>query len=95
MSSEKKKASKGVNASGGQIRPESKAPQLIARPKPGLPFSQGQPLLEHAANVARTSGKFAEPFASEELLHAAGFLHDVGKAADSWQRYLRENMGRE
>ena len=66
-------------------------PILIARPKPGHPFSSGQPLLEHCQNVARISGQFADRFGSKPFLLAAGMLHDLGKALDAWQRYLRAN----
>lgn len=64
----------------------------IARPRPGLPFSSGQPLVDHCENVARVSGQFADRFASQPFLQAAGLLHDLGKAAGAWQQYLRANV---
>ena len=67
-------------------------PITIARPKPGLPFSSGQPLLEHCENVARLSGQFADYIDSKSFLQAAGMLHDLGKAADAWQRYLSASV---
>lgn len=67
-------------------------PNPIARPRPGLPFSSGQPLLEHCQNVARISGQFADRFDSKPFLQIAGMLHDLGKAIEAWQRYLRASV---
>lgn len=63
---------------------------LIARPRPGKPFSSGQTLDEHTDTVAKNSADFAKRFRSERFLYAAGILHDLGKADNSWQRYLQE-----
>lgn len=63
---------------------------LIARPRPGMPIPSGQPLTEHTDNVAVKAAEFAKRFHSDLLLRAVGILHDLGKADESWQRYLRE-----
>lgn len=64
----------------------------IARPKPGLPFSEGQPLSEHLENVARIAAEFASRFGGGLFLQIAGLLHDLGKAIEAWQRYLEASM---
>ncbi|MFC5288847.1 CRISPR-associated helicase Cas3' [Actinokineospora guangxiensis] len=38
--------------------------------------------------TARLAGLFAEPFGAGELAHAAGLVHDAGKATERWQEGL-------
>ncbi len=51
-----------------------------------------QPLDIHLRNVAENAASFAEGFSSASWAHNAGFLHDLGKADNTFQAYLcREN----
>ena len=45
-------------------------------------------LTEHLRAVAAQAERFAEPFGAGVLARWLGLLHDVGKAADEWQRGL-------
>lgn len=64
---------------------------LFARPKPNLPFAQGQPLVEHLKEVARRAAEFAAEFGCGEYLRVAGLLHDAGKSIAGWQHYLEQS----
>ncbi len=49
-----------------------------------------QSMQTHTTNVAALAQKFAASFGAAELAQWAGWLHDVGKYSDDFQRYLRE-----
>ncbi|MCX7010029.1 MAG: CRISPR-associated endonuclease Cas3'', partial [Kiritimatiellaeota bacterium] len=48
-----------------------------------------QPLEEHLHVVAKTAADFAVAFASSDWAWNAGWLHDLGKATNAFQAYLR------
>lgn len=47
-------------------------------------------LTEHLNSVAKMAREFAEPFGAGDLAYVAGWLHDVGKFSEQFQRYLRQ-----
>jgi CRISPR-associated endonuclease/helicase Cas3 len=59
----------------------------------GRPPEFWQPLEAHLEGVADRAGRFAGPFASAEWGRILGVLHDVGKARESFQRYLVRSNG--
>ncbi|MDD4060217.1 MAG: CRISPR-associated endonuclease Cas3'', partial [Kiritimatiellae bacterium] len=59
----------------------------------GRPPESWQPLEAHLEGVADWAGRLAEPFASTEWGRILGMLHDVGKARESFQRYLASSNG--
>ena len=66
--------------------------QFYAHSRPDTPQGQWQPLDNHLREVAHKAAEFAATFASADWAHNAGWLHDLGKADNSFQAYLlREN----
>jgi CRISPR-associated endonuclease/helicase Cas3 len=66
--------------------------QFYAHSLPSRPPSEWQGLEDHLKSVADLARKFAEPFGAGDWTWNAGWLHDVGKAAQEFQAYLlREN----
>ena len=63
---------------------------LYAHSLPDRPRHDWESLARHLAEVAELAGEFADVFDAKELGHALGLLHDVGKASDRFQRYLRQ-----
>lgn len=47
-------------------------------------------LSDHLARVGELAGEFARPFGGEEIARAEGLLHDIGKCAAAYQKYIRE-----
>lgn len=60
---------------------------------PGAPIEEWQTLQAHSKAVAGLSESFARPFASSKCGWLLGALHDLGKARDSFQSYLRRCNG--
>ena len=56
---------------------------------PGPPGEQWQRLEEHLSRVAELAGEFASAWNARDWGYAAGLWHDLGKAAEDWQEYLR------
>ncbi|WP_244592234.1 CRISPR-associated endonuclease Cas3'' [Azospirillum palustre] len=48
-----------------------------------------EPLAAHLTNVADRAGRLAAAFGGQELARAMGGLHDIGKARDAFQSYIR------
>jgi CRISPR-associated endonuclease Cas3-HD len=52
------------------------------------PPAEWQRLDEHLCEVANKASQYADKFASNDWAWNAGWLHDLGKAADEFQAYL-------
>lgn len=50
-------------------------------------------LTEHLLAVAAIAGEFAGPFGATTLAQLAGRWHDLGKASDAFQKYIRQASG--
>jgi CRISPR-associated endonuclease/helicase Cas3 len=57
------------------------------------PPDDWQPLDKHMSAVARMAQRFAEPFGSGDWAYIGGWLHDLGKARQSFQDYLKVSNG--
>ena len=55
----------------------------------GRPYSEWEPLRDHASRVAERAASFAETFGFAEAARAAGLLHDIGKCSAAFQSYIR------
>jgi CRISPR-associated endonuclease/helicase Cas3 len=64
---------------------------IYARPKDGAQDkSAWQTLEDHLTGVAEIAESFASKFGSGAIAKAAGYLHDLGKAAPEFQEYLEQ-----
>lgn len=63
--------------------------KIYAHSLPGRPESEWQTLEEHSRNVGELAAKFAAPFGCAETARLLGLVHDMGKARNSFQGYLR------
>jgi CRISPR-associated endonuclease/helicase Cas3 len=55
---------------------------------PGRPSEDWELLAHHLANVGTRAATFAAPFGFQHAALAAGLLHDIGKASQSYQEYI-------
>ncbi len=62
--------------------------RLYAHSRKGQPPETWQPLDEHLHAVARRGAEFATSFSSSDWAWNAGWLHDLGKATNAFQKYL-------
>ncbi len=62
---------------------------LYAHSVPGFDISAWEPLAAHATAVALAASARAAAFGWEPAASALGFLHDLGKASEAFQAYLR------
>ena len=67
--------------------------EVYAHSKKDRPIAEWQPLEAHLNAVARMADVFAKPFSSSQASRLLGVLHDLGKARDSFQSYLRRCNG--
>jgi CRISPR-associated endonuclease/helicase Cas3 len=65
----------------------------FAHSKEGAPPEEWQRLEDHLNNVAERASCFAEKFYSTDWAWNAGWLHDLGKAANEFQAYLLKSNG--
>lgn len=78
---------------GRRLDSDGTPPKYYAHSLPDRPESEWQPLAEHLQNVARLAGTFAGAFDSADWAWNAGWLHDLGKATNAFQRYLHISNG--
>lgn len=64
--------------------------KYYAHSKKDRPPEEWQPLDEHLKNVAEIAADFAGAFKSEDWAWNAGILHDIGKATNAFQAYLKQ-----
>lgn len=55
----------------------------------GKPEDRWEPLAKHLSAVGETVSRFAEPFGGSAAARAMGLLHDIGKASEAYQHYIR------
>ena len=67
--------------------------EAYAHSKKDRPVGEWQPLEEHLNAVAHMAEAFAHPFCSSQAGSLLGELHDLGKARESFQSYLRRCNG--
>ena len=67
--------------------------QYYAHSKENEPPENWQKLEDHLANVATLAAEFAKPFKGEEWAWTAGFLHDLGKGSQEFQKYIDARSG--
>ncbi len=51
-----------------------------------------QPLKDHLKNVAELTSQFASIFKSDNLAYQIGYLHDIGKYSDAFQKRIRGSL---
>lgn len=63
--------------------------RVYAHSVPGQDEELWETLETHLTNVADRAGKLAATFGGQELARAMGGLHDIGKAQEAFQSYIR------
>ncbi|MCW3058184.1 MAG: ATP-dependent helicase SrmB, partial [Capsulimonas sp.] len=66
------------------------ANNFVAHTPPDDDHERWQTMREHGDNVANLAASYAVPFGAKELARWAGWLHDVGKYSEDFQKYLRD-----
>jgi len=66
---------------------------FYAHSLPGQPPKKWQKLEDHLRNVAEMASQFASSFDSADWGWNAGMLHDIGKADEGFQAYLKRSNG--
>src|SRR5690606_20727833 len=56
-------------------------------------WKEPQYLNDHLDSVAKLAGEFANEFGNKDWGELVGYLHDLGKFNNDWQRYLFRNSG--
>ena len=56
----------------------------------GREEAEWEPLSHHLSRVGDRAAGFAAPFGASTLALAMGLLHDIGKASEAYQRYIRK-----
>ncbi|MGN1360241.1 MAG: CRISPR-associated helicase Cas3' [Kiritimatiellia bacterium] len=64
-------------------------PILLAHSSPNSSSGAGQSLQEHSRNTARLCAEFAAAFGAPRIGELIGAVHDLGKASDAFQAYIR------
>lgn len=67
------------------------SPLYAHTPTKDRPLEEGQRLLDHLQEVARIAERFATGFGAGPAGRLLGLSHDLGKAADAFQRYLKDS----
>ena len=67
--------------------------EYYAHSLPDNPMQEWQKLEDHLYAVAKKASQYAEHFYSADWAWDAAWLHDLGKAADEFQAYLRKQNG--
>ena len=67
--------------------------RLYAHSREKQPPETWQLLEDHLYAVARRAAEFAAPFSSADWAWNAGWLHDLGKATNAFQKYLLHSNG--
>lgn len=65
-------------------------PKFVAHTPPDTEPEKWQSMTDHTTHVADLAASFASAFDAEELARWAGWLHDVGKYSDDFQKYLHD-----
>lgn len=62
---------------------------MYAHSLEGAPESRWEPLSHHLSQVSQRAGAFGQAFGASLPAQIMGALHDIGKCAEAYQRYIR------